>query len=123
MIFYPYKLIKKFEMNFQEVMCIKNLNQRDFKEIFEAMRPEAKKRVKQLFHKGCFATYHDRRRLVRTIGIILSLEKRIMVKVSSPPRDSGIINELSVELCSFNLNQLFVDKKSGKYKHFSGKSV
>ena len=97
------------------------MDEPEFKEIFDAMRNGAQKRVKQLFRKGSFMIHHERRKLVRTIGIILSMEKQIMVKITSPPRKSGITNRLNVQICKFDQNQLLIDEDTGKDKHLSGK--
>lgn len=115
--------MRKYETGSNEELCITDLNQPGFKEVFDAMRSEAKKRVNQLFYKGSFMVNHERRKLVRKLGIILSLEKRIMVQITSPPKKTATIEQLNFQICAFSIDQLLTDSKTGKYKHLNAKCL
>ena len=112
------KLIKKFEMNPSEVLLANSVTQREFKELYDAMGNGAKKRVDEMLEKGYF-TFHGR--FVRTLSIILSLQKQIMVNLTAPLKKRGLIWSLDVEFCGFDTNHLRMDQVSKKYNHFSAK--
>ena len=86
--------------------------------IWNALGKKAQERLTDLNDTGFFMTpkYHP----VRSIGIFLSLELQLMLKITTPRKKSGIKHCIYVEVCKFDLKQLETNP-SGKYVHFNSK--
>ena len=82
-----------------------------------ALDKKAQQRLTDLYINGFFISS---KRPVRSLGIILSLELQLMLKITSPPKKDGITCCVYVQVCVFDLEQL-EKSPSGKYTHFVGK--
>ena len=93
-------------------------NREYYKLIWDALGEMAQERLTSLFTDGFFLS--SKKRPVRSIGIILSLELQLMLKITLPPKKDGITRCVYVEVKMFFLEQL-EKSPSGKYHHFNSK--
>ena len=89
-----------------------------YDDIWNALGFMGQERFCDLYSDGFFMS--SKNRPVRWTGIILSLELQLMLKITSPPKKSGITNCVYVEVCKFDIEQM-KKGRSGKYTHFAGK--
>ena len=86
--------------------------------IRDALDKKAQERLTDLYAEGFFMS--SKNHPVRTIGIILSRELQLMLKITSPPKKNGITDCVYVEVCKFDMEQL-VKGPSGKYIHLASR--
>ena len=101
-----------------EIVINDECNQKYYNFIWNALGEMAQERLGDLYLYGFFMS--TKHRPVRRTGIILSLELQLMLKITSPPKKSGITRCVYVEVCKFDINQM-KRGSSGKYTHFAGK--
>jgi len=83
--------------------------------IWNALGEKAQERLTSLFTDGFFKS--SKNHPVRSIGIILSKELQLQLKITSPPKKDGIIGCVYVEVCMFDSEQMKTGAY-GKYVHF-----
>ena len=99
-------------------ITITNESDAYYRFIWNALDKKAKERLTDLYSTGFFIS--SKNHPVQSIGIILSLELKLMLKITSPPKKNQITHCVYVEVCKFGLEQLG-KSSSGKYNHFAGK--
>ena len=82
--------------------------------IKNALDKKAQERLDDLFSNGFFRS--SKHRPTRCTGIILPVELKLMLEITSPPKKDGITRCVHVKVCKFDFDQL-KRGRCGKFVH------
>lgn len=119
-------LIKQYLNGDFETITVNDFQDEQFQKLHGSMGEEAQFRAKQMFDNG-FYVYKpwvngkksEEKCKIRTNGLVLSLDLKLQLKVTSPAAQKHLLN---IDICTFNTEELQVNE-NGDYCHWNASWV
>ena len=121
-------LIRKYLSGNFKTIYVTDFSDPEFKQLFDSMGDEAQDRAKSMFNRGYYnASKGDETYKISTNGLILSIDPRLQLKITSPGRfEEGVwvygYHLLQIEICSFHIEEL-QKRENGDYCHWDSHKV
>ena len=116
-------LIRKYLNEEFKTVYVTDFSDQEFQKLFHSMGDEAQDRAKSMFDRGYYnASKGDETFEISTNGLVLSINPRLQLKITSPGHfEEGVwiygYHLLRIDICSFHAEEL-QRRENGDYYHW-----